>query len=298
MGKKHTLLLGAHTSIAGGLEKAITRGESIDCSCIQIFTKSNRQWYAKKLTNEEIELFKETVKKSTIDTRHIVVHASYLINIGSSDGALGKKSVAALADELERCELLGIPGLVLHPGAHVRAGEEVTLKIIAQNLDAVFEQVPGHSKILLETMAGQGSVMCYTFEHIAEIIKLSNHKNRIGVCLDTCHVFAAGYDLRTQKTYEALWQKFDEVIGLQRLHAIHLNDSKKELGSRVDRHADIGKGEIGLEAFRLLFNDERFFDIPKILETPETTEIMEDYARNMTVIKGLLTDKTKKLLQV
>jgi deoxyribonuclease-4 len=297
--KKSRLLLGAHMSISGGFETAIARGTSIGCTTIQVFTKSNRQWHAKPIDPEEAELFRTAVKESDIDP--IVAHATYLINLGASDAAIAKKSVKAVLDELERCNLLGIPYLVLHPGSHNNTNEEECLARIAENLDTIFETDTGKTKILLEIMAGQGSSVCYSFEHLATIRKLSHHKHRLGVCFDTCHAFAAGYDFTTPHGYKAMWDEFESVIGLEHLLAMHINDSKKELGSHVDRHEDVGKGEIGLEAFEMLFNDHRFFDIPKILETPENKEekdSLKDYARNMRTIKNLLSEATKKKLDV
>jgi deoxyribonuclease-4 len=281
-------LLGAHMSIAGGLAKAIARAESIGCTALQIFTKSNRQWHAAPLTNDEIELFKKAVAASEINRNNIVVHAAYLINIASSQPATAQKSIAALIDELTRCQELNIPYLVLHPGSALGNDETASLKTIATALDQVFTAAPGKSKILLETMAGQGNSLCYRFEQIAEILQHTHHRNRLGVCVDTCHIFAAGYDLRTPAAYHATWQAFDKTIGLDKLHAIHLNDSKKDLGSRVDRHEDIGKGALGIEPFKLLMNDPRLAHIPKILETPETTEMVQDYARNMKLLKELV----------
>ncbi len=297
--KKSRLLLGAHMSISGGFEKAIERGISIGCTTIQIFTKSNRQWNANPITDEQAELFRSAVKESNIDP--IVTHATYLINLGASDKTIAEKSTKALIKELERCALLGIPYLVLHPGSYGRGDEEACLERIAQNLDTALETDTGRTKILLEIMAGQGSSVCYTFEQLATIRRLSHHKQRLGVCIDTCHAFAAGYDFTTPHGYKAMWDEFDKLIGLNHLYAIHINDSKKELGSRVDRHEDIGKGKIGLEAFELLFNDPRFFDVPKILETPENKQekdIMKDYVRNMRTIGKLLSEATKKKLSI
>lgn len=286
MSKK--LLLGAHMSIAGGVHNAIARGESIGCTAIQIFTKSNRQWHAAPLKAEEIQLFKEAVKNSKlIDKKDIVVHAAYLINIATADKEMRAKSIDGLAKELERCEQLDIPWLVLHPGARGEADEESSVSLIAQALDEVLEKAKGHTTILLETMAGQGSSMCSTFEQIAAVLKQVQHKSRVGVCIDTCHIFAAGYDIKDH--YTAVMKKFEDVVGLDKLHAIHINDSKKGCGSRVDRHADVGEGEIGLALFKELFNDPRLAGIPKILETPETSDdVMKDYARNMAVIRKLV----------
>jgi len=278
------LLLGAHISIAGGPAQAIERGESIGCTAIQIFTKSNRRWSAKPLTQEEIQAFKKAWKESNIQS--VIAHAAYLINLGSPNPATVSKSAQALTDELIRCDQLGIPYLVLHPGSAGNTSEEKALQQIANQLDIIFRSTPGTTKILLETMAGQGSNLGYHLEQIASIYQASQYKERLGVCLDTCHIFAAGYDVRTPSTYQAFWKRFDDLIGLDLLKAIHLNDSKKEFGSRADRHEHIGKGAIGLEAFRLLCTDSQFADIPKILETPK--ESLEDDARNMASIKALI----------
>lgn len=291
--KKYTLLLGAHMSIAGGLEQAIIRGESIGCSAIQLFTKSNRQWKAKELSQNNIDLFKQTVRESSIKKEHIVAHATYLINLGSTDADINKKSIAALKEEIERCNALHIPYLVLHPGSSQTTDVAKVLDTIAENLDAVFQSTPGNTMILLETMAGQGTSVCYKLEHLAYIYKKSAFKNRLGVCLDTCHIFAAGYDFRTQETYDAFWTAFDQIVGIDVLKIMHINDSKKELGSRVDRHENIGNGKIGLAGFELLFNDERFFTIPKILETPKDS--IEEDIRNMNVIKKLLSQETREM---
>ena len=292
--KKQTLLIGAHMSISGGLEKAIKQGDSINCSVIQLFTKNNRQWHAKKLSADEIALFKKAAQESPI--KCIVAHASYLINIGSPKNDVAAKSATALRRELERCQELDIPYLVLHPGSHLGHDEQEALERIAHNLDAALEAAPGHTSILLETMAGQGSSVGHTFKQIATIIELSRHKKRLGVCLDTCHVFAAGYDMSTKPNYEKMWQEFDGTIGINKLKVIHVNDSKKEVGSHVDRHEHIGKGKIGINGFKLLFNDERFFDIPKILETPKAT--LADDEKNIKTLISLLSTETKKYLEI
>lgn len=293
MKQQPSLLFGAHMSIAGHLSDAITRGESIACTAIQIFTKSNRQWHAKPLSPEEVIAFKKAWKQSSIQS--IIVHASYLINIGSGDDHLEEKSRNALEIEFARCAELGIPYLVMHPGSHTQTSEQACLERISKNIDLVLEKIP-HGTILLETMAGQGSQVGYTFEQIAHIIKQSTHKKRIGVCFDTCHAFAAGYDFSTEKTYHSMWQDFDKIIGIEKLKAIHVNDSQKECGSRVDRHADIGKGKIGLKAFELIFNDPKLFGVPKILETPRAE--LADYRKNMDTIEELLSSDTKKKLDI
>jgi deoxyribonuclease-4 len=284
MNKTTPILFGAHMSISEGIYKSIERGESIGCTAIQIFTKSNRQWYAKPLDQEDINAFQNAWKKSSI--KSIIAHASYLINIGSPNNELAKKSVAALIEELNRCNMLSIPYLVLHPGSHSKTDIESCLQRISDNIDKALEKSDGKTHILLETMAGQGDSVGNTFEQLATIIKHSHHKSKLGVCLDTCHIFAAGYDFRTKEAYNALWNLFDQTIGLEKLHAIHCNDSKTELNSRVDRHTDIGKGKIGLHAFELLFNDHRFAHIPKILETPK--ESLSDDLRNMKTINALI----------
>ena len=279
-------------SIAGGLSEALTRGASINCTAIQIFTKSNRQWAPKEPTTEEIALFSK-IKKETGIT-HIIAHASYLINMGSPDPDIHRKSVIAATKELKVCEDLGIPFLVIHPGAYTTSTPEQAIVAIAKGIEKILYHVPGSSMILLETMAGQGTTIGSTFKELASIRELISDKHRVGICLDTCHVFAAGYNMATQIGYTSLWKDFDTIIGLPHLKAFHLNDSKKKCGSCVDRHEDIGKGEIGLEGFRLLMNDERFFSLPKILETPK--ESLLDDAKNMAILKKLLSEKTKQKL--
>ncbi|MDR3551050.1 MAG: deoxyribonuclease IV [Candidatus Babeliales bacterium] len=292
---KHTLLLGAHMSIAQNFEHALQLGESIGCTAIQIFTKSNRQWVAKKISDQQAASFHEALKKTTI--KSVITHATYLINIGSPDSATSKKSTAALIDELERCALLTIPYLVLHPGASLKTNEQECLERIADNINEALAKTPHTTNLLLETMAGQGSTIGNTFEQLALIREKVETKSRLGICFDTCHAFAAGYDFRTSQTYNKMWADFDATIGLTNLKAMHLNDSKKELGSHVDRHDDIGKGQLGLKVFELLVNDERFFDIPKILETPKTTGLLED-KKNMETIKSLISLKTRKALDM
>lgn len=282
--KKNSLLLGAHLSISDGFAQAVHDAQSIGCTAMQIFTKSNRQWQSKPITQEEAAAFKGAVKKSTIAA--INVHASYLINIGSPKEETAQKSTTALIQELERCNQLGIPYLVLHPGAHLDTNENDCLFRIAKNLDIALEAVPGPCMILLENTAGQGSNVGYLFEHLATIRQQSTHKKRIGFCFDTCHAFAAGYDLRDKKSYQETWQIFDKLIGIEHVKIIHLNDSKKGINSHVDRHEDIGKGDLGLEAFRLIMNDERFADVAKILETPKET--LDDDVRNLATLKSLV----------
>ncbi|HSW74088.1 MAG TPA: deoxyribonuclease IV [Candidatus Limnocylindria bacterium] len=281
------LLIGGHMSTAGGLEQSLIQGNSIGVRVIQLFTKSNRQWMAKPITTQEADLFKATAAQLNINS--IVVHACYLINLGSPDPVTNKKSVAAVIDELERCHQLGINLLVLHPGSHLATNVDSCLQKIAENLNYIFEQTSHISTmILLENMAGQGSTVCSKFEHIATIINAIQQKQRIGVCFDTCHAFAAGYTFNTEQTYYALWQDFDRIIGLSYLKAFHINDSKKECASRVDRHAEIGEGFIGFQAFKFLCKDQRFFAVPKILETPLG---FPEYSHNIAVLKKLITEE-------
>ncbi len=265
-------LLGAHMSIAGGVDKSLLLGKSVDCDAIQIFTKSSRQWAAKPYTKEEIELFGVNWTETGITT--VIAHDSYLLNLGSPDDALRKRSVTAFIDELERCEILGVSNLVAHPGSHVGAGENQGIKTIAGSLDEVHTACPGYNvKITLEITAGQGSNLGYRFEQIANIIDATKESDRLRVCFDTEHAFAAGYDIRTKEGYERTFAEFDETIGLDVLAAFHLNDSKKEFNSRVDRHEHIGKGHIGVEAFRFLVNDKRFWGLPMCLETPKGPDL-------------------------
>jgi deoxyribonuclease IV len=292
MSIKKTFLLGAHMSTEGGREKALERGASIGCTVIQIFTKSNRQWLDKSITKEEGILFKKTQKECEV--KYVIAHASYLINLGSPKPDVKSKSIMALTKELNRCHTLGIPYLVLHPGSRLTSSADDCIKQIAAGIDIALEDSKGTTMVLLETMAGQGTGVGSTFEEIAHIRHLIKHKARVGVCLDTCHVFAAGYKFSTKTTYEQMWDAFNKIIGLEHLKAIHVNDSKKECGSKVDRHEEIGKGKIGLEAFKLLFNDPRLFSIPKILETPKSC--LADDAQNMKIIRGLLSPVTKKTL--
>lgn len=278
--------LGAHMSIAGGVDKAILRGKSIGCETIQIFTKSSNQWRAKPLTPEEIHRFQEAREESEIQP--VFGHTSYLINLGSPNEELWRKSVESFLVEMERCAVLQLPYLVTHPGTHMGAGEETGLRRVGQALDEILARTHGSGvMILLETTAGQGSNLGYRFEHFARLIEESAYPDRLGVCLDTCHVFAAGYDLRTPDAYHRTFEEFHALIGLGRLKVIHLNDSRGELGSRVDRHEHIGLGRLGLEAFRLLLNDPRFRDLPMVLETPKGPDMKEDI-QNLATLRSLI----------
>lgn len=261
-------LLGAHMSVAGGVYTAAERGEELGCTAIQIFTKNANRWEAKPLTNEDISKYKEEMAKTSIT--NVVAHNSYLINLCSPDKELIKKSRNACLIELERCEALGIPALVTHPGSHMGSGEETGVKGIAASLDWLHSNFDGTTaKIALETTAGQGNHLGYTFEQIADMINFTKDSDRLVVCLDTCHIFSAGYDIRTEETYNKTIDDFDRIIGLDKLSCIHLNDSKFDFGMKKDRHEEIGEGFIGLEAFGYIMNDDRLKDIPKVLETPK-----------------------------
>jgi deoxyribonuclease-4 len=276
-------------SIAGGLEKSFARGEEVGCETMQIFTKSSNQWQAKELTDNDIERWQAALAASPITP--VIAHDSYLINLASPTEELLVKSREAFLVEVERCERLAIPCLVMHPGAHKDAGEQQGLQTIAESFDWVHRQTPGlQVKVLLETTAGQGSSLGHSFAQLRQIIDSVEEGDRLGVCLDTCHVFAAGYDITTREGYEATIDELDTVIGLERLRAIHLNDSKKPLGSRVDRHEHIGKGALGLEPFRMLLNDRRLTDVPMILETPKGKDNAEDLD-NLATLRSLLDER-------
>jgi deoxyribonuclease-4 len=277
-------LIGAHISIAGGLDQAPSRGEEIGCTAIQIFTKNQVQWKARPLSSLEIVNYRQALANSSIQS--VVAHNSYLINLASPEEKLLNKSRQAFVDEMDRAESLRIQSLIFHPGSYKNADENVGLRLIADSIDFVYQQRPDFRlKLLLETTAGQGTSLGYSFEQLKWIIDRIAHPDRVGVCLDTCHIFAAGYDIRSQLSYEKTFDRFDQVIGLEKLQAIHLNDSKKELGSRVDRHEHIGQGQIGLEAFRLIMNDLRFVNVPKLLETSGD---LKKFKENLDLLKSLV----------
>jgi deoxyribonuclease-4 len=260
--------LGAHMSIAGGLHNAIDRGLKAGCGVIQIFTQNANQWRGKAVSKEDAALFRENWTESGL--HEIISHDIYLINLGAPEGEIREKSLNAFRAEMERCALVGIDKIIMHPGAHLGDGEEEAIKRIAAAFDQLFETVGEFSgKVLIETTAGQGTNVGYRFEQLRDIIGGSSHPDRFAVCFDTCHTFAAGYDTTTEAGYGQVFEEFDRIIGLDRLLAFHLNDSKKGLNCRVDRHEHIGKGSMGLEPFRFLMNDKRFEKIPKMLETPK-----------------------------
>jgi deoxyribonuclease-4 len=277
---------GAHMSISGGVSKAFARGVEAGVEAMQIFSKSERQWVAKPIPPEEAAAFHAEQARTGIGP--VIVHDSYLINMAAPADELWEKSIAAFAEELERCKLLAIPYIVTHPGAHTGSGEETGLAREAVALNRLFEQgVGGSTMVLIEATAGQGTALGHRFEHIARLFELVPHHDRMGVCVDTCHIFAAGYDIRDAASYEATFAEFDRVVGLQHIKAFHLNDSQKDLGSRVDRHAAIGEGFIGQEGFRLLVNDPRFASLPKIIETPKDDTAADDI-RNLTLLRSLV----------
>jgi deoxyribonuclease-4 len=278
--------LGAHESIAGGLHKAFDCAQSVGCDAVQIFVKPNRAWAVKPLTEEDIVRFQAKAEETAIQP--VVGHASYLLNLASPEDGLWRKSRDTLVVELERCEALGVGGLVLHPGSHVGSGEGAGLARAAQGLGEVHAATPGfRAQILLENTAGQGTNLGYSFEHLAWLIEHTPEGERLGVCFDTCHAFAAGYELRTPEGYGATLETFDNIVGLERLKAIPLNDCKGDLGSRKDRHEHIGKGFIGLEGFRHVLNDPRLAELPGLLETPKGDDLRED-RENLAVLRSLI----------
>ena len=281
-------LFGSHTSTAGGCHNALLIAQAHACDTVQLFTKNSNQWNAKDLTDAEVDLFRQTLRQTKL--RVPMAHDSYLINLASPDEALYRRSLEAFVIELQRAERLGLSYLVMHPGAHVDSGEEAGLARVVLALDEVHARCPDFRvQILLETTAGQGSCLGHRFEHIGRILELVKEPERLGVCFDTCHVFAAGYALAPEKEYRATMRAFDKVIGLSRLKVFHVNDSLKGLGSRVDRHAHIGRGHLGLEPFRLLVNDVRFRQRPMILETPKEDGDSADMdAVNLAALRGLL----------
>jgi len=268
------LLAGAHVSIAGGMHRAFERGAGLQCRVIQIFLKNSNQWKAKLLTEQEGVLFRTARKHSSV--RSVVAHDSYLINLASPDRGLYRKSFEAFLEEMRRANFLGVRYLVLHPGAHMGAGIAAGISRVAKALRRALDQVEPPITLLLENTAGQGSCLGHRFEHLAGILEGIGNPRRTGVCLDTCHLFAAGYDIRTEEGYANTMREFGRLIGVGKIRAFHVNDSRKELGSRVDRHAHIGQGCIGLDAFRFLLNDRRFLRVPKILETPKGPGPEED----------------------
>ena len=277
------LLVGAHMSIAGSPAKSIDRALSVGCTAMQIFVKNNMQWFAPPLTAQDLSEFLNHPRRGEL--KAVFGHSGYMINLGAVNPEFHEKSLRALKEELTRADQLGLPFLVLHPGAHMGTGEEAGLARISASLDAVFREIPDvTTRVALETTAGQGSSLGHTFEQLATIIQQSAFPKRLCVCMDTAHLFAAGYDISTEAGTRTMFEAFDRIIGLERLVAIHCNDSKAALNSRVDRHEHLGKGKIGLAPFRLIIQDPRFKEIPKVLETPKGKELLEDL-ENLGILK-------------
>jgi apurinic endonuclease (APN1) len=273
-------------SIGGGVHRAIERSRSIDCTAMQIFVKNNMQWFARPLLPEEISAFLDHAQRKELQAAF--AHANYLINLAATNPQFHANSLRALSEELVRADQLELPFLVMHPGAHLGAGEEAGLEKIVASLNAIWEVIPKvKTKIALETTAGQGSCLGDKFEQISAIIANVREPERLCVCLDTAHIFEAGYDIGNEAGAKKTIREFDRVIGLKHLAAIHLNDSKTARGSRVDRHEHIGKGQIGLDAFRFIMRDRRFRKIPKVLETPKGKDLAED-VENLKTLRGLL----------
>ena len=265
--------------------EALLRGQSVGCECIQIFTKSSRQWASKPYPEEEVKTFRE--RQAEIGIAIVVAHDSYLLNLGAPDERLRKRSIGGFIDELERCEMLGIPNLIAHPGSHVGSGEETGLQTIARSIDEAHTACPGYKvRVTLELTAGQGTNLGCSFEQMRHIFDRVKRNELLRLCFDTEHAFAAGYDLRTDEGYEQTFGELAEAIGIDRLAAFHLNDSKKPFKSRVDRHEHIGKGHMGLEPFRRLLNDPRFAGLPMCLETPKGPDLKED-VENLTTLREL-----------
>ena len=288
--------LGAHVSVAGGLEKAFPRAEELGCEAIQIFVKSQHRWQAKPLDDARREAFVAVRPESSVS--YVTAHASYLINLAATDPEILAKSHRALADELLRCARLGLDGLVLHPGAHLGDGEEVGIERISWSLDTVLGDLAGAGelagkaegtlpKLLLENTAGQGTVLGYQFEQLAAMIEGCDHREALGVCLDTCHAFAAGYPIHEPKGVAEMLDRFEETVGLEALACFHVNDSKQPFASRKDRHENLGQGEIGESAFEQLMNEPRLAGMPLLLETPAGSE-NEGYKKDLALLRSFL----------
>ena len=279
--------LGVHVSIAGGVDLAIERGIALGCDAIQIFNKNNNQWKAFELKDDVIARYKTNLKNC--DIHPVVSHASYLINLATTDQALWEKSRDSFAEELERCDRLSVPYLVVHPGSHMGAGEDVGIARVAEALNEIYAQHKFKCVACIEHTAGQGKHIGYKFEHLAAIRKQMRDKKKFGVCLDTCHLVAAGYDYSTPEKYAAMMSAFDKIVGMKNLKVVHFNDSKTPLGSRVDRHDHIGKGTVGKSGFRSFLTDARLAEIPGLLETP-TDGTGHDEKRNLAALRKLAAE--------
>ena len=263
--------IGAHVSAAGGVFNAPLNAKAIGAKAFALFTKNQRQWIAKPLDTETIDLFKKNLDIAEILPKHVLPHDSYLINLGHPEVEKREKSLTAFIDELQRCEQLGLDRLNYHPGSHLKKiSTQECLEHISNSMNTALEQTNG-VKLVIENTAGQGSNLGFKFEHLAYLIDNSIDKERVGVCIDTCHMFTAGYDIRTREAYDKTWKEFDALIGFKHLMGMHINDSKPDLGSHVDRHDSLGKGKIGLDAFKFLMQDDRIDDIPMVLETIDDT---------------------------
>jgi deoxyribonuclease-4 len=273
------MLLGAHEAIAGGVSKAFARAEADGADCLQIFTRNARGWAAKPLEDGEVDAFRTEARRTG---KPVAAHSSYLINCASSDRPIRRKSWEALADELGRCERLGIPALIFHPGSHEDESEGI--RLVGEAMTRALEEVPGRARLLLETTAGQGTCLGWRFEQLAAMRDAvpAKLRRRVGICVDTCHVFSAGYDIATEDGYEKTIEALDRAVGLSNVRAFHLNDSKRPLGCRVDRHEHIGEGTLGLRPFRLLVNDPRFAELPGFVETDSR------WKENIEVLRGLV----------
>lgn len=280
-------LLGAHVSAAGGADKAIDRALSIGCTAMQWFVKNNMQWFAPPFAEKEIRAFLDHPRRGEL--RSIFAHSGYLINLAATSAEFHEKSLRSLREELIRADQMQMPFLVLHPGAHLGAGVDAGLRKVVSSLDGIFAAIPKvKTRVALETTAGQGSGLGHTFAELAFILQNVREPERLCVCVDTAHLFAAGYDIGTVAGVKKVFAEFGKTIGFDRLAAIHVNDSKVPSGSRVDRHEHIGKGKIGMEAFRFIMNEPRFSKIPKVLETPKGKEMAED-VENMKTLRALLS---------
>lgn len=283
---KMSKYIGAHVSIAGGVSQAPINAKAIGAKAFAMFTKNQRQWFAPAYSKEEIIKFKTELDASGIKPEHVLPHDSYLINLGSPDATKRKNALNAFIDEVKRCEQLGLKKLNFHPGSHLKQiSEEECLDNIAEAMNKVLDKTADVS-LIIENTAGQGSNVGYKFEHLASLIDKTEDKSRVGVCIDTCHMFAAGYDIRTKETYEKTWHEFESIIGFKYLQGMHINDSKSEFASKVDRHQSIGKGNIGLDTFKMLMQDSRMDGIPLILETidsdlwPQEIALLYEFANS------------------
>lgn len=279
-------LIGTHVSARGGLHRAYERGTRIGCTTIQVFTKNSNQWAGGPIADEDIQKYETARGKATIAP--VVAHAAYLINLAAVNPALLRRSRKALEEELRRCEAFGLYGVIVHPGAHMGKGEREGIERIAESINLVHDRTAGLSAFtILETTAGQGTSLGYRFEQLRAMIEGIEQQRRVAVCIDTCHLFAAGYPIQTETGWESTMQEFHDTIGFRRLAVVHVNDSARELGSRIDRHEHIGRGKIGKDGFRMLMNDPRFRLLPKILETEKSEDMHED-VENMAVLRSLI----------